>query len=112
MNTAFKIYLNQKNFEHIFNYLMNSNEEIIEEYKDNCEFYYGEPVSVDNKMGYLINISEKDNDIIAKIKVDKDYLYIKNNKNKITKETIKDNNARKSNADKNTVLCNGNCLIF
>ena len=112
MNTAFKIYLNQKNFEHIFNYLINSNEEIIEEYKDNCEFYYGEPVSVDNKMGYLINISEKDNDIIAKIKVDKDYLYIKNNKNKITKETIKDNNARKTNADKNTVLCNGNCLIF
>ena len=32
--------------------------DFIEEYKDNCEFYYGEPVTVDKKMGYLVNISE------------------------------------------------------
>ena len=112
MDTAFKIYLNQTNFEHIFNYLIDSDGVIIEEYKDNCEFYYGEPVTVDKKMGYLVNISEKDNDIIAKIKVDKDYLYVKYNQNKIIKETIKDNNAKKAIGDKNTVLCNGGCLIF
>ena len=112
MDTAFKIYLNQTKFEHIFNYLIDSDGEIIEEYKDNCEFYYGEPVTVDKKMGYLVNISEIDNDIIAKIKVDKDYLFVKYNQNKIIKETIKDNNAKKVIDDKNTVLCNGGCLLI
>jgi hypothetical protein len=111
MNTAFKIYLKQVNFEHIFNYLINEEGEIIEEYEDNCKFYYGEPVIVDQIRGYLISISQKGDDTYAKIKIDKDYLNIKYSPNKIEKETIKDNNAKKNN-NNDTVFCNEGCIIL
>ena len=111
MNTAFKIYLKQVNFEHIFNYLIDEEGKIIEEYENNCKYYYGEPVIVDQTRGYLINITQKDDDIYAKIKIDKDYLNIKYTPNIIEKETIKDNNARKNN-NNDTVFCNEGCIIL
>ena len=59
MDTAFRIYLKQNHFEHLFNYLINEEGEIIEEYENNCEFYYGEPVMINNTKGYLVYITKK-----------------------------------------------------
>ena len=112
MDTAFKIYCYNLNFEHIFNYLLNEKGEIIEEYEKDCKYYYGEPVTVNKTKGYLVNIYQKDDDIYAKIKIDKDYLNIKYEPNIIIKETIKDNNVQKSNNDKDTVYCNNGCYIL
>ena len=111
MDTAFRIYIKQKNFEHIFNYLTDIDGEIVEEYENNCLFYYGEPVIVDKEKGYLINISQIDNEVNAIIKCNKGYLNIKYETNKIIKETVKDNYAIK-NIDNNTVICGGGCKIF
>ena len=58
MDTAFRIYQKQEEFKHLFNYLINEKGEIIEEFKEDCKFYYGEPVTVDKTKGYLINLSE------------------------------------------------------
>ena len=79
MDTAFKIYLKQFNFEHFFNYIYDSNNtensEITEEYINDCEFYYGEPITVNGKIGYLINIYKKDDSdkVYIKIKINKGY---------------------------------------
>ena len=113
MDTAFKIYIKQLKFEHIFNYLTNEKGEIIEEYKDNCEFYYGEPVIVDKSRGYLVNISQNEDNISAKIKIEKNYLNIKFSSNKIIKETIKDNNMKKIDKyNNNSVGCSEGCSIY
>lgn len=113
MDTAYKIYLKQLKFEHIFNYLINNEGEIIEEYKENCEFYYGEPVIVDNSKGYIVSVSENDNGIYAKIRTDNNYLNIKYEPNKIIKETIKDNNSKSNNINFETLLKGSDgCTIY
>ena len=79
MDTAYKIYLKQYNFEHFFNYIYEGtnteNSEISEEYIKDCEFYYGEPITVNGKIGYLINIYKKDDNdkVYVKIKLNKGY---------------------------------------
>ena len=112
MDTAFRIYLKQFTFKHLFNYLINQEGEIIEEYEDNCKYYYGEPVKINNKEGYLINIFQKEDTIYAKIKIDNECLNIKYEPNLIEKETIKDNNITKMNVDNGDVMCNSGCYIF
>ena len=113
MDTAYKIYIKQNEFKYIFNYLTDEKGEIIEEYKDNCEYYYGEPVTVDKTRGYLINISQKDGNIYAKIKINKNYLTIKYSADKIVKDTIKDNDFKKTDIknNNNPVVCEG-CYIL
>ena len=40
MDTAYKIYIGQLNFDHIFNYIINDKGDIVEEFKNNCFYYY------------------------------------------------------------------------
>ena len=124
MDTAYKIYLKQYNFEHFFNYIYDSNKtensEISEEYIKDCEFYYGEPITVNGKIGYLINIYKKDDNdrVYIKIKLDKGYYETNISKKKVIKETVKSYNSettdfssiKQNNDDDNRVFCGG-CLI-
>ena len=125
MDTAYKLYLKQYNFEHFFNYIYDNdhskNSEIIEEYPNDCEFYYGEPITVNGKIGFLINIYKiDDNDkVYIKIKLNKGYYETNIAKKKVIKETVKMYNyetneiiSNKQNNDDDTsrVFCGG-CII-
>ena len=124
MDTAFKIYLKQYNFEHFFNYIYDSNNtensEITEEYINDCEFYYGEPITVNGKIGYLINIYKRDDSdkVYIKIKINKGYYETNIVKKKIIKETVKLYNfdttditsTKQNNDDSSRVFCGG-CTI-
>ena len=125
MDTAFKIYIKQYNFEHFFNYIYDSNNkensEITEEYINDCEFYYGEPITVNGKIGYLINICKRDDSdkVYIKIKINKGYYETNIAKKKIIKETVKLNNfettditsTKQNNEDSSRVFCGG-CRII
>ena len=95
MDTAYKIYLKQYNFEHYFNCVYENNktdtESILQEYVNNCYFYYGEPITVNGKMGFLVNIfKNEDNDkVYIKIKLKKGYYETNVIEKKIIKETVK-----------------------
>ena len=124
MDTAFKIYLKQYNFEHFFNYIYENNNtensEITEEYINDCEFYYGEPITVNGKVGYLINIYKKDDSdkVYIKIKLNKGYYETNIVKKKIIKETVKlynlettdTSSMKQNNDDSSRVFCSG-CII-
>jgi len=79
MNTAYKIYLKQNQFEHLFNYILDNKEQIINVFADNCEYYYGEPVTIDGRPGYLMNMNknEGDKEINVKIKLKNGYFISK-----------------------------------
>ena len=124
MDTAYKIYIKQYHFEHFFNYIYDNNNsnnsEITEEYFNDCEFYYGEPITVNGKIGYLINIYKKDDTdkVYIKIKINKGYYETNIVKKKIIKETLKLQNLettdissyKQNNDDSSRVFCGG-CLI-
>jgi len=112
MDTAYKIYLSQNNFEHLFNYVLNEKEEIIEEFKDNCQYYYGEPVTINSQKGFLVNVYKSNNDdgIYAKIKIKKSFINTKINDIQI-KDTIKEENRENNNSRNNTTICSG-CNII
>ena len=114
MDTAFKIYMKQNKFSNIFNYLLNENNEVIKEYNQDCEYYFGEPVKINNQRGYLTNIFLKGNDYICKVRFEKGYFEF-NLKDDI-KETIKGYNY---GGDENNNLDNkkkihkcASCYIF
>ena len=121
MDTAYKIYLKQYNFEHFFNYIYDcsstNNSEITEEYVNDCEFYYGEPITVNGKMGFLINIYKKDDNdkVYIKIKINKGYYETNIVKKKVIKETVKLQNLettdvssnKQNNDDSSRVFCGG-----
>lgn len=125
MDTAYKIYIRQNIFEHFFNYIYDNNDsaenlEIIRENLKDCEFYYGEPITVNGKMGFLINIYEKENDkVYIKIKLNKGYYETNTIKKKIIKETVKIFNfentdicsSKQNNNENSNVFCGG-CLII
>ena len=73
MDTAYKIYIKQNKFENLFNYVLDNKGNIINGYLDNCQFYFGEPVSIGGKHGYLIYISkiEGKSEVNVKIKLTK-----------------------------------------
>jgi hypothetical protein len=124
MDTAYKIYIRQNIFEHFFNYIYDNNDsaenlEIIRENLHDCEYYYGEPITVNGKMGFLINIYEKENDkVYIKIKLNKGYYETNTIKKKIIKETVKICNfentdicsSKQNNNENSNVFCGG-CLI-
>ena len=92
MDTAYKIYINQVKFEHLFNYILDNNENIINEFLDNCQYYYGEPVTVEGNKGYLINVfkeNENEKEISVKIKLKNGYFISKVDVSKLIKETVK-----------------------
>ena len=110
MDTAYKIYLKQFNFEHLFNYILNEKEEIIEEFKGNCEYYYGEPVTINNQKGFLIYMYEKKDEVFAKIKLNKGFLETKIKNNYKIKDTLKGGGNDGNITNQNTAICSG-CLI-
>ena len=78
MRRAYKLYIHPKlKFEHLFNYVFDKNNNIIQEYLKNCNFFYGEPVIVNGKRGYIIRITkekeddENSKDVIITIKLNK-----------------------------------------
>ena len=95
MDTAYKIYLKQHHFEHFFNYVYENNktdvEGIVEEFMTDCKYYYGEPITVNGKMGFLVNIykNEETDKVYLKIKVKKGYYETNVSEKKIIKETVK-----------------------
>ena len=91
MNTAYKIYLKQKHFEHLFNYILDNKEQIINVFADNCQYYYGEPVLIDGNPGYLAYMHRNNNEkeINVKIKLKNGYFISKVLPEKIIKETVK-----------------------
>ena len=112
MDTAYRIYIKQINFEHIFNYIINDEGEIIEEFKNNCFYYYGEPVFFKDKKGFLVNMYKNEkSEIVAKIQVKNSILETRV-KNSDIKETIKkeieDENINNQNNDE---VCSG-CEIY
>ena len=121
MNTAYKIYLKQNQFEHLFNYILDNKEQIINVFADNCEYYYGEPVTIDGRPGYLMNMNknEGDKEINVKIKLKNGYFISKVFPEKIIKETIKsianqkykENKSVGGEVPKRNSVC-GKCEIF
>ena len=128
MNTAYKIYLKQHHFEHFFNYVYENDKSdvdaLVQEYMTDCKYYYGEPITVNGKMGFLVNICKNnDNDkVYIKIKIKKGYYETNVSEKKIIKETIKIVEEKNNNEDgekikllpneeQNKVFC-GSCLII
>ena len=129
IDTAYKIYLKQHHFEHFFNYVYENNktdtEGIVEEFMTDCKYYYGEPITVNGKMGFLINIHKNDetDKVYLKIKVKKGYYETNVTEKKIIKETVKiseeNTNANDDdekiklpgNEEQGKVFC-GSCILF
>ena len=91
MRRAYRLYISPDlKFEHIFNFVFDKDNKVIQEYLKNCEFYYGEPVIVDGKKGFIINVTKQtDNKITIKIKLKKGYFTVTTDINKIERETLK-----------------------
>ena len=120
MNTAYKIYLKQNQFEHLFNYILDNKEQIINAFADNCQYYYGEPVTIDGNPGYLtyMNKKEGEKEINVKIKLKNGYFISKVFPEKIIKETVKSlenqkdiDNKVEDKVEKKDSVC-GKCEIF
>ena len=110
MDTAYKIYIKQLNFEHLFNYILNEKEEIIEEFRNNCEYYYGEPITINNQKGFLVNVYKKEDDIYAKIKINMGFIESKIKNFKI-KDTLKEEENDININIENKAICSG-CIIY
>ena len=91
MRRAYKLYISPDlKFEHIFNFVFDKDNNIIQEYLKNCEFYYGEPVIVDGKKGFIIDVTKiTENEVTIKIKLKKGFFRVTTNINKIERETLK-----------------------
>ena len=120
MNTAYKIYIKQNQFEHLFSYVLDNKEQIINVFADNCQYYFGEPVTIDGNAGYLtyINKKEGEKEVNVKIKLKNGYFISKVFPEKIIKETVKNlqtqiynNNKVEEQVEKKDSVC-GRCLIF
>ena len=96
---------------------------LVQEYMTDCKYYYGEPITVNGKMGFLVNICKNnDNDkVYIKIKVKKGYYETNVSEKKIIKETVKVTEDKIYNEDEekiklppneeqNKVFCGG-CVI-
>ena len=94
MERAFKLYRSpRRKFEHLFNYIFDEDDNIKSEYLKNCDFYYGEPVTIDGKSGYIVKITkEKDknnNYVNIRIKLKKGFFVGTVSIDSIERETIK-----------------------
>ena len=114
MNRAFSEYANIIKFSHVFNYDLDSNNNIIKEYSDDCQFYFGEPVTVEGNSGYLINIKKKEEEELydVKIKLQKGYFTGKVSEENIIKETSKIFNRRNNSANEEKVTEMCSCEIY
>ena len=63
-------------FKYLFNYEFDSKNNVKKQHKLDCQFYYGEPVTVKGKRGFITEIKKKegenddeDSTVIIKIKI-------------------------------------------
>ena len=61
MNRAYKIYISNLKFKYLFNYEFDNNNNVKKQHLLNCQFYYGEPVTIFGKRGFITRV-EKVND--------------------------------------------------
>ena len=117
MDTAYKIYSKQNKFENLFNYVLDSKGNIINMFLDNCQFYFGEPVNIGGKYGYLMHMSkiEGKKEINVKIKFKDGFFISKVSIEQIIKETVKSDasieNLVKSEVEQKDGVC-AHCGIF
>jgi len=116
MNTAYKIYNKKYEFSHLFNYHY-KNGRITKGNLEDCYFYYGEPIIIDGKRGFIINAKKNgDSTIYLQIKFEDKIREIKCDINNNIKETIKDNNLIKENKifniDYEKTGCTNECCLF
>ena len=121
MNTAYKIYLKQKKFEHLFNYILDNKDQITNVFDDDCQYYFGEPVTIDGNSGYLIYIDKKEEEkeVNVKIKIKNGYFISRVLPEKIIKETVKyldvqiinNNNKFGGTVEKRDSVC-AHCIIY
>ena len=129
MDRAYMNYLKKYKFKHLFNYVYDKYYNILKEYSHNCEFYFGEPVTIDGNYGFLYDINKEDRNkdkdkINVKIKLKKGFYTGVIDSKKIIKETFKKPgnlninallNDRKGNqkTKENPIVCGSQvCLIF
>ena len=117
MDTAYKIYSKQNKFENLFNYVLDSKGNIVNMFLDNCQFYFGEPVNIGGKYGYLMYMSkiEGKKEINVKIKFKDGFFISKVSIEQIIKETVKSEasieNLVKSEVEQKDGVC-AHCGIF
>ena len=120
LDTAYNYYIKNENFAHDFNFVLDQNGKIIEEYINNCQFYYGEPVKTEKGPGYVLNAyRDNNNNLFVDVKLNKGMCKVKLLPGMNIKETLKmeNNNGNdlghvnvKKKKSKNS-FCDG-CIIF
>ena len=119
LDTAFNIYVKNENFAHEFNFVLDKNGKIVDEFQSNCLFYFGEPVKTEKGPGYVLNAyKDYNNNIFVDVKLNKGSIRVKLLPGMNIKETLKmENNNNndlgnvKVNNKKKTTFCDG-CKIF
>ena len=135
MRRAYKLYIYPKiKFDHLFNYTFDNNNNIIQEYLKSCNFFYGEPVVVNGKSGYILNVTkekedEDSNEVNITIKLNKGIYNEIVSLNKIEREIYKkrgyvdlnvllnygkgNKTSKKMNKEEEDALCGSKvCLIY
>ena len=137
MDRAYRVYISQIKFKHLFNYEFDGNDNVKKQHKLDCQFYYGEPVTINGKRGFIIDIENinKDNDneedkiVKVKIKLKKGFYSIETKCSKIIQEVYKkpnkfdldeflnkinqnSNNKKEVNEEKEVVCGSRVCNIF
>ena len=99
MNRAYHEYCSKVTFKHLFNYEFDGNNNVKKQYKSDCQFYYGEPITINGKRGYIIDVEKKEEEdknedkiVQIKIKLKKGFYNCEIKCNKIVKEIYKRQN--------------------
>ena len=124
LDTAFNIYIKNENFAHEFNFVLDRNGKIIEEFQNNCMFYFGEPVKTEKGPGYVLNAyKDNNNNVFVDVKLNRGTIKVKLLPEMNIKETLKMDNINNTNNNNNeignvkvnnkkkTTFCDG-CKIF
>ena len=137
MDRAYRVYISQIKFKHLFNYEFDGNNNVKKQYKSDCQFYYGEPVTINGKRGFITDIEnidkgnskEEDRNVKVKIKLKKGFYTAETKCSKIIKEIYKkpnkfdieeflnkisqnSNNKKDENEEKEVVCGSRVCNIF
>ena len=99
MNRAYHEYCSNVMFKHLFNYEFDGNNNVKKQHKSDCQFYYGEPVTINGKRGFIVDVEKKvgeekneDKIVNIKIKLKKGFYNCEIKCNKIIKEIYKKQN--------------------
>ena len=96
MNRAYRVYISQIKFKYLFNYEFDGKNNVKKQHKLDCQFYYGEPVTVKGKRGFITDIKKKEGEnndedytVTIKIKIKKGHLTNELKCSQILKEIYK-----------------------